>query len=260
MKSQWDETALTDTHCHVSQWDKAQWQTYYDRAVNVGVKNFVWVSTDHASYEKTKTVVGAVSPATVSLGMHPHEAKTYDISTWEKFFESEDYIAVGECGLDYHYNYSPPEDQKTVFQHHLSMAAEHKKPVIVHIRDAFEDALPLIQQAAKQGVVGVVHCFTGNSQQIEVILDAGWYVGFTGIITFKKSTEFLIDALKVAPIDRVFLETDSPYLAPHPYRGKPNEPSYLPHVAEKVSEIKGLSLPEVTKITTANATALFLGE
>jgi TatD DNase family protein len=254
----WDEHYLTDSHCHVSHLeDRGAYDRTLQRAHTAGVKNFVWVSTDYPDFKKTQERVGDMAWA-VSLGVHPHEAKGYKTQDWETFFESETYLAVGECGLDYFYNHSDPKIQMEVFDHQLSMGAKYKKPVIVHIRDAFEDALPRCEAAAKKGVKGVVHCFSGNKSQAKKIVDMGWFAGFTGIITFQKKVDDLLAALSYIPKDHVLLETDSPYLAPLPHRGKPNEPSYLSLVAEKAAQIKGMSLEEITKITTLNANRLFL--
>ena len=254
----WDVHALTDTHCHVSHLDPQGWQVVLQRAIKSGVKNFVIVSVDHPDFEKSKQILSPELHPFLSLGTHPHEAKTYDPSTWEKWFGAESYMAVGECGLDYYYEHSPKKVQREVFCHQLEMARVYRKPIIVHIRDAFEDAFPLIKEYSQKGVTGVVHCYTGSAEQLRPILDAGWCVGFTGIITFDNKVEAILDALAQVPMDRVLLETDSPYLAPKPHRGKPNESGYLPFIAQKIAEVKGISVPEVTKVATQNAIRLFL--
>ncbi len=188
---------------------------------------------------------------------HPHEASTYRADDWERMFKKESYCAVGECGLDYYYLHSPKEIQIGVFRHQLSMSALHDKPVIVHIREAFDEAYALINEAASKGVKGVVHCFTGDAPQVKQILDLGWYVGFTGIITFGKNADSVRDALKVCPLDRLLIETDAPYLAPKPHRGESNESAFLPLIAEQAASLKGVALEALIQATTENAKKLF---
>jgi len=254
----WNPESLTDSHLHVTHLNADEWRKVRDRATHEGVHNYIFVSTDYDEYQKTKIIVEKTDHPYISLGTHPHEAKTYVPSDWEKYFENETYVAVGECGLDYYYDHSPQDVQQKVFHHQLDMAHTHHKPVIVHVRDAFQDAIPFIQEYGKKGVTGVVHCFSGDPAIAKKILDAGWYLGFTGIITFPKKVDTLLAALRTVPMHKILVETDSPYLAPNPYRGKVNEPAYLPFIAKKVAEEKGVDLEAVLHQTTQNVKALFL--
>lgn len=254
----WDSEALTDTHCHVDHLTLQGWQDVHQRAIQASVKNFVIVSVSQADFYKSRDILPHEFHPFLSLGTHPHEAKTYDRQACEKLFDSESYVAVGECGLDYHYEHSSKDVQRDVFEHQLEMACVHKKPLIAHVRDAFADATPLIQHYGRKGVRGVVHCFTGSVDQLRPILDVGWYAGFTGIVTFGSKNDAILNALHYIPWDRVLLETDSPYLAPSPHRGKPNESGYLPIIAQAVAEVKSSCISEVTKVTTQNAIRLFL--
>ena len=164
-------------------------------------------------------------------------------------------MAVGECGLDYHYDNSPREAQRAAFGAQIALAADVKKPVVVHTRDAEDDTRALIRHARTVGVVGVMHCYTGSHGLAEIALDAGWFVSFSGIVTFK--TWIDDDLLRLVPRDRLLVESDSPYLAPVPFRGKRNEPAWVTYTLSKVATARGDDPLELGRVTATNAGRLF---
>ena len=164
-------------------------------------------------------------------------------------------VAVGECGLDYHYNNSPRESQRVAFAAQIALAAETNKPLIVHTRDAEDDTRAMIREARTAGATGVLHCYTGTRALAEFAIDAGWYISFSGIITFKKWTDD--DLLRVVPSNRLLIESDSPYLAPVPFRGKRNEPAWVTHTIEKLAAARADGPERLGRITATNAERLF---
>ncbi len=164
-------------------------------------------------------------------------------------------VAVGECGLDYHYDNSPREAQRTAFSAQIALAGEMRRPVVVHTRDAEADTRTLIGESRSAGVIGVLHCYTGSHALAECALDAGWYISFSGIVTFNKWTDD--DLLRLVPKDRLLVESDSPYLAPVPYRGKRNEPAWVAHTLSRVAAARADDPFELGRVTAANAERLF---
>ena len=164
-------------------------------------------------------------------------------------------MAVGECGLDYHYDNSPRETQRAVFAAQIGIAAETGKPLVVHTRDAEDDTRSMIRQARTAGVTGVLHCYTGSHALAELAIDAGWYVSFSGIITFKKWTDD--DLLRLVPENRLLVESDSPYLAPVPFRGKRNEPAWVAHTVSRLALVRGTDPAHLGIVTALNAERLF---
>ncbi|MCL2045072.1 MAG: TatD family hydrolase [Oscillospiraceae bacterium] len=192
-----------------------------------------------------------------SIGVHPHDAKTMNddsITNLNEMLKHPKAMAVGEIGLDYHYDYSPRDIQKNRFREQLELAREINKPVIVHEREALVDTLDMIREF--RDLVGVVHCFSGSWETAKIILDCGWYLSFTGVITYKNARKAL-DAVEKIPADRIMIETDSPYLSPEPVRGKQNTSMNLPHIAAKIAEIRGIGIDEVAKLTMENGKRFF---
>lgn len=189
-------------------------------------------------------------------GIHPHEAATVTpdyLALLQKQLEHPKVKALGEIGLDYYYDFSPREVQKKVFEEQLILAKELDVPVIIHDRDAHEDTMILLKKYQPKGIV---HCFSGSAEMAKEILKLGMYIGFTGVITFKNARRAL-EALKVIPTDRLLLETDCPYMAPEPYRGKRCESSMICETAAKMAEIKGLPLQQMIQITCENALQIY---
>jgi TatD DNase family protein len=194
-----------------------------------------------------------------TVGMHPHDAKDVGPDELEKLKELARYpkvIAVGETGLDYYYDHSPRDVQRRVFAQFIHMARETELPIVVHERDAASEGAALLLSEGEEKIRGVIHCFTGNYEAARAYLDLGFYISFTGIITFKNA-EALRDVVRRVPLERMLVETDSPYLTPVPHRGKRNEPAYVRLVAAAVANIKGVSLEEVARVTTDNTRRLF---
>jgi TatD DNase family protein len=193
-----------------------------------------------------------------TAGIHPHDAAGFDeqrdIPRLREFLR-RGAVAVGECGLDYHYDNSPREAQRAAFSAQIALAAELKKPVVVHTRDAEDDTRSLIRDAQVLGVIGVMHCYTGSHGLAEIALNAGWYVSFSGIVTFKKWIDD--DLLRLVPRDRLLVESDSPYLAPVPFRGKRNEPAWVTQTLSRVASARGEDPLELGRVTAANAGRLF---
>jgi TatD DNase family protein len=193
-----------------------------------------------------------------TAGIHPHDAARFDAAVdlpriRERLAAGA--VAVGECGLDYHYDNSPRERQREAFTAQLELAAECRKPVVVHTREAVADTMGLLREAARGGVSGVLHCFTGPVELAELAVASGWYVSFSGVVTFKTwDGDALIRAM---PIDRILVESDAPYLAPVPHRGRRNEPAYVALTLARVAAARGIDVDEMGRVTTRNAGTLF---
>jgi len=192
-----------------------------------------------------------------SVGIHPHDSKSMTDDTvyeLEKLLSHKKAMAVGEIGLDYHYDFSPRDVQKKRFIEQLELARHLKKPVIIHEREALQDTLNIIKEF--NDLCGVFHCFSGSYETAKIILDLGWYLSFTGVITFKNARKAL-EVIEKMPEDRIMLETDCPYLAPEPKRGRRNSSLYLPYIAEKVAAVRGISREQAAALTTENGKRFF---
>lgn len=193
-----------------------------------------------------------------TAGVHPHDAADFDpVRDIEgiRGHLARGAVAVGECGLDYHYEHSPRLQQRRAFSEQLALAQEWNRPVVVHTREAAEDTAAMVREAGGAGIRGVLHCFTGPRALSDVALSAGWYLSFSGVITFKKWSD---DALLAdIPADRILVETDAPYLAPVPHRGKRNEPSYASLTLARLASARGVSTDDAGRLVTANAVRLF---
>jgi TatD DNase family protein len=263
-------TVLVDSHCHLSyDFSPKSADDLVREAQESGVQYLVAIGTD---LENTSTLhlLSERYPGVVhTIGVHPHDASALgpsDLKTLRTRASHPLCRAIGEIGLDYHYEHSPRTTQIQDLQAQLELALELKLPVVVHSREAEEDLLPRLEHYARQArmrpgqPVGVIHCFTGTQAFGSACLDAGFLISFSGILTFKNS-DSLRDCARTYPLDRLMIETDSPYLAPVPHRGKKCEPAWVRFTAMKLAEIKGVTLDEVAEITTRNACALFrLGE
>ena len=192
-----------------------------------------------------------------AVGTHPDAADEVDDEVIEKYrslCSHEKVKAIGEIGLDYHYEDIPRDIQLRAFRMQMELAREVKLPVIVHEREAHEDGMAIVKEFSD--VTGVFHCYSGSAEMAKQLVDLGWYIGFTGVLTFKNARKAVETAASI-PLERIVLETDCPYMAPDPFRGKRNDPSYLYRMAEKLAEIRGLSVEEVSAITTENGKRLY---
>jgi TatD DNase family protein len=248
-----------DSHCHLT--DHAFESDRGDaiaRAVAAGVTGMITICSDARGIAAVVELVRAHPQVWGTAGVHPHEARHGSAEALEQVreaFTAEPRLrAVGECGLDYHYDHSPRDVQRTVFRSQLELAAELDRPVVVHCREAEADVAHLIREH-RGAVRGVLHCFSGGAELLETGLDAGWYVSFAGMVSFKRFEGH--ELLRSVPRDRLLVETDSPYLAPVPHRGKRNEPSYVVRVAEAVAQLRGEAVEQVAAYTSANARAFF---
>lgn len=252
------EISFIDTHCHL---DMAQFDNDREdvirRARDAGFEALITVGSDLEGTKRALEISGRYDFIYASIGIHPHDAKDFsekiymDLAEWAK---GEKVVAIGETGLDYHYDHSPRDVQRDVFRAHLRLAKETGHPVIIHSREAKEDTLAILDESGIDN--GVLHCFSGDEEMAERAMSMGLYLSLAGPVTFKKSSALGAIA-RIIPDDYLLLETDAPYLSPAPYRGKRNEPSYLTSTAGYVADIRGISLKDLARITTLNARRLF---
>jgi TatD DNase family protein len=245
---------LFDSHCHLTD---RQFQADLDdvlaRAADAGVRRLVTICSDAEDAAAALELAGARDGIWCTAGIHPHaanDARRQDLDRIADLLEANKVVAVGETGLDYHYDNAPPGLQRRLLGHHLQFAADLGLPVVVHSREADEDTIDVIRSVEGE-VLGVLHCFAGGADLIEAGIAAGWMVSFSGLITFKNYDGQ--DLIRTVPREQLLIETDSPYLAPVPHRGKRNEPAFVQEVAAIVGRVCGLEANEVARITTANA-------
>lgn len=252
---------LIDAHCHLSELDEAQLDGVLLRAQENGVGLLMAIGAGYGVDDNGKTFNIAQTHANVycSLGIHPHDAKLItdeNFAALKALMTNDKVKAVGEIGLDYHYMNSTRDEQIKVLRRFVQLAHEVKKPVMIHDRDCGTECVDILREEKADVCGGMVHCFSGNAELARRYLDLGFYVSFSGIITFKKAHE-LREVVKIVPRDRILVETDAPFLTPEPHRGKTNEPAYVKHVAERMAQICGLSFEEICDITTENAKRFF---
>ena len=253
---------LIDSHAHIQGKEyTGETAAVIQRAGEAGVEQIIVVGGAGDMSSNTAAVALAESCANLyaTVGMHPHDAKDVgeeELQKLKKLIAYPKVIAVGETGLDYYYNHSPREVQRRVFAQFIRLAEETGLPLVVHERDAASEAVEILRNEGAGNIRGVIHCFTGDYDSARNYLDLGFYLSFTGIITFKNA-EPLRQVVSKVPLDRMFVETDSPYLTPVPHRGKRNEPAYVRFVAETLAEVKGVELAEVARVTSANVKKLF---
>jgi TatD DNase family protein len=225
-----------------------------------GVTHMLTISDQLSSTEAIKKIADAHDFIWRSVGVHPHYATDHKSLTAQTLIDmaaDEKVIGVGECGLDFYYEYSDRAAQRPVFKAHIDAARQTGLPLIIHTRDADDEMRETLEQAHGDGPFApLLHCYTGGPELAEAALRLGGYISFSGIITFKNATEVRSIA-EATPLDRIIIETDCPYLAPVPMRGRRNEPAYLVHVAEKLAEIKGVDVDEIARATTENFFRLF---
>ncbi len=251
-----------DSHCHLNhqQFDD-DLVTAITRAESSGVAQMVVVGFDVDSSERAVELAESYPSLYAAVAVHPHDAKNYDSAAELRILElarSERVVAIGEIGLDFHYDFSEREAQYAAFRSQLALAAELELTVIIHCREAYPETLEVLEEGLSRESGGVMHCWAGNSEDARRALALGMYLGFGGVVTFKNA-DSVREVLAATPLDRILLETDAPYLAPVPYRGKRNEPSYIPLIAQRVAEELGSDLSVIERATTENALRLFTG-
>lgn len=254
---------MIDSHCHIG-FDQADTAEVLARAKAVGVNEILTVACSLTDYAQLISVLMKYPTIYGAFGIHPEYAETMpaDKELSEKLSAHPNIVAVGECGLDYHYNPETKKIQCSAFERQIEIAHRLKKPLIIHAREADDDIITILNSANCAGLLthgGVLHCFTGSQRLAEKALEVGFYISASGVITFKNA-EAIRDVFQTVPIERLLIETDSPYMAPVPYRGKVNEPAFMIKTAEKLAEIKGLTLAEIDRITTQNFYTLFKKE
>ncbi len=253
---------IVDTHCHL---DDERYnndlEEVLENARQKGVEKFIIPGADPESLDRAVEIAEQYEMVYFAVGVHPYDAKNYERSTLEKYVTHPKCIAIGECGLDYFRLPEDPEEietekklQKEVFRDQILWAKELKKPLIVHIRESSADCLVLLEQyAGEEG--GVLHCYNADESLLK-LADHNFYYGIGGVLTFKNAKK-LINVYSKIPTDKLLIETDAPYLTPHPHRGERNEPSYTTFVADKMSELSNISRLEMEQLTTQNAARLF---
>ena len=247
---------MIDTHCHIldSSFDTDR-EKVIERIILSGVTKIIEIICEPALWQRSLLLCENYENVFCAVGVHPNDAdKPFDLSDFSDFLTNEKVVAVGECGLDYHHNRVDRKTQIAVFEKQLEISVELKKPVIIHCREASEDVLGIL--TGSKNINGVIHCFSSTIEVAERFLELGFYIGIDGPVTYPNANT-LRDVVKKIPLERILLETDSPYLPPQSFRGHRNEPSYLKFIATKIAEIKNMSVAEISQITDQNAKRLF---
>jgi TatD DNase family protein len=255
---------LIDTHTHLddTRYNEDR-EAMIARAREAGVDTFITIGCDLATSKAAVELADRYPFVYASIGVHPHEVRHIDDGWYDEFRRLARHpkvVAFGEIGLDYHYNHSPPKQQRERFREQILLARELKLPVVIHTREAQEDTIAILKEELAADVGGVFHCFTGDAWLAKDGLDLGFHLSFSGVVTFQNAT-MLREIVKTVPMDRLLIETDCPYLTPAPHRGKRNEPAYVRLVAETIASVKSAASPvsvdEIGRLTSANARRLF---
>jgi TatD DNase family protein len=252
---------LIDSHCHLddAKFDEDRDQVI-ERALAAGVETMMAIGTGDGPPDLETAVRQADRHAFIyaTIGVHPHDASKVATETFTRLRRLAAHpkvLAIGEIGLDYHYDFSPREVQRSVFEQQLEIAAESRKPIVIHTREAWADTLSILRQRWTGS--GIMHCFTGDALQAREALDLGFHLSYGGVLTFPKA-EGVREAARMTPEDRLLVETDCPYLAPVPHRGKRNEPAFMVETVRRLAEVRGTSPEAIARITTRNFESLCL--
>lgn len=251
-----------DSHCHLDEvrFD-ADREEVIGRALAAGVAQMVTVGASDGMQANHAAVALAVAHAAIhaTVGIHPHDARLVDdaaIAELRGLAANPRVVAIGETGLDYYYDHSPREQQREAFRRFVALARECGLPLVIHLRDAYDDAVTILREERAAEIGGVIHCFSGDRGNARDFLDLGFDLSFSGIVTFRTAEELRAVAAMV-PADRFLIETDAPYLAPIPHRGKRNEPAFVVHTAAAIAAVRGESVVDVIRATSANTRRLF---
>ena len=253
---------IIDSHCHLTYEPmSSSLEETIKRANKEGIEFLLTISTEDKSFDKILKILDNYKCVYGSYGIHPHEAKQHKGIKFENIIEkvkqNKKIIGIGETGLDFYYNHSEKKDQIESFLEHIEASQKTNLPIIVHTRAAEDETFEILQKAVKKNNLKIlIHCFTGSKDFAFKLLDIGAYISASGVVTFKKSQD-LADTFKEIPLSRLLVETDSPYLAPEPLRGKPNEPSYIIHTVKFLSELKKVSIESISESTSKNFFNLF---
>lgn len=252
---------LIDTHCHLT-FDELAGDVdgVVARSRQAGVTAWVTVGTDAEHNNKCIELAERFANMYAAVGIHPHDAKVVTSGTigeLKLLAKHPKVVAIGETGLDLHYDFSPVSEQKRVFAEHLRVACELELPVIIHCREAFDETMEVLEQHGRDVKRIVFHCFSGSAEEAKAVLSKGYYISFTGVVTFKNA-EQRRDAARVVPLERLMVETDCPYMSPEPVRRQQiNEPALMVHTAGRLAELKGMSLAEFAEAVTATSRNFF---
>lgn len=253
---------IIDSHCHINCLQGADEpetvDNYLNSAREAGVGGFLCVSIDWETYPEVLALAEKYNDIYASIGVHPNHEQGHEPSIDDllKKAEHQKVIAIGETGLDYYRNSGDVEWQRERFRTHIAAAKKCQKPLIIHTREAREDTIKIMQQENAAEAGGVMHCFTESWEMAQEAMAMNFYISFSGIVTFKSATE-LQDVARKVPLDRMLVETDAPYLAPVPFRGKQNQPAYVQHVVEFIAKLRNVSAQEIAERTTENFNTLF---
>ena len=253
---------IIDSHCHLTYEPMSSSLDETIKRANMdGIKFLLTISTEDKSFKNILKILEKYKCVYGSYGIHPHEAKNHKNINFndivEKVKKNNKIIGIGESGLDFYYNHSAKKDQIDSFLEHINASKKTNLPIIVHTRSAENETFEILNKAVKKENLKIlIHCFTGSKEFAFKLLDIGAYISASGVVTFKKSQE-LANTFKQIPLDRLLVETDAPYLAPEPLRGKPNEPSYIVHTVKFLSKLKNISFKDLSEITTQNFFKLF---
>ena len=252
-------TRLIDSHCHLD------FEGLADRLPEVlaamdanGIAGCMTIGVTLEEAPQVLAIAHAYPQVFASVGVHPEYAdhREPDVGTLCELANDPKVLAIGETGLDYHWHKDRPEWQRERFRVHIRAARELNKPLVIHTRESAEDTLTILREEGAEAVGGILHCFTESLDVARAGIDLGFYISLSGIVSFKKA-EVVHDVARSVPLDRLLVETDAPYLAPVPYRGKPNQPAYVRHVAEAIADLRQISLEEVAAATSRNFLTLF---
>lgn len=249
-----------DSHCHLNMLadEPGGIDAMVSEASDNGIDHILCIAIDKASCEEVKAIADSYPQVTASVGIHPNVDKTEQFTVEELVAEASHpkVIAIGETGLDYFRSEGDLEWQRDRFRVHIEAGKQTKKPLIIHTREAREDTMDILENEDAEKAGGIIHCFTENWETAKRALDIGFYISLSGIVTFK-SAKHLQEVAKKLPLDRILIETDSPYLAPVPHRGKTNKPVFVKHVAEFLAELRGDTVENIAAVTSANFRQLF---
>lgn len=251
---------LIDSHTHLDfrHYNKDR-DRVIERSKEEGISTIINVGADLASSQASLSLAKRYEDIYATIGIHPHEARHVEGDVLQRLKElipHKKVVAIGETGLDFHYNNSPREIQERVFRIHIRMAHQFELPLVIHSRESDERLLTILKEEEAQRVGGVIHCFTGTRTLAQAYLEMGFYLGLGGVITFPKAVE-IREAIPTLPLSKILLETDAPYLTPIPYRGRRNEPAYVLYVAKELAALMDIPFEEVAEKTVENTRELF---
>jgi TatD DNase family protein len=250
---------FVDSHCHIDTDElAAQGEAIFERMASAGVTHAVCIGVKLESLPGILALAEKRANIFATVGVHPEntEGEEPDVARLVALAQHPRVIGIGETGLDYYWHKDQPEWQRERFRVHIRAARQSARPLVIHTRDSAEDTIRILREEQAGEVGGVMHCFTESLEIARAALDLGFYISFSGIVTFKNSAQ-VKEVAAAVPLDRILIETDSPYLAPVPYRGKLNEPSYVPEVAKEIARLRGIGIEEVAAATSANFSRLF---